>query len=66
MANVGERVTEGREYLAGVSTELKKVHWPSRQETLAFTGVVVVVVAFVSVYLGIVDFVLSRLLALIF
>jgi preprotein translocase subunit SecE len=52
--------------MGDVSTELKKVYWPPRSETVAFTGVVLVVVSFVAAYLGIVDFVLSRLLSLLF
>ena len=40
--------------------ELKKVHWPSRQETQATTRVVVLVVLVVAAYLGAVDWVLSN------
>lgn len=39
--------------------ELKKVHWPTRRETYAATGVVVLVVIFFALYLGLVDFLLS-------
>jgi preprotein translocase subunit SecE len=40
--------------------ELKKVYWPSRKETYAATGVVIVVVILVSIYLAGVDFVLTK------
>lgn len=40
--------------------ELKKVYWPSRKETYAATGVVIVVVILVSLYLAGVDFVLTK------
>ena len=66
MASVAEYISQGRTYLSEVTAELKKVYWPPRQETFAFTGVVLVVVTFVSVYLGIVDYVLSLALGLIF
>jgi preprotein translocase subunit SecE len=66
MASVSEYISQGRTYLGEVTTELKKVYWPARNETLAFTGVVIVVVSFVAAYLGIVDFVLSRILGLLF
>jgi len=66
MANVTEYITQGRAFLGDVVTELKKVYWPTRSETFAFTGVVVVVVAFVAVYLGLVDYVLSLLMGLMF
>ena len=66
MPSVSEYITQGRTFMGDVSTELKKVYWPSRSETVAFTGVVLVVVSFVAAYLGIVDFVLSRILSLLF
>jgi len=44
--------------------EMKKVTWPSRKEVVASTGVVLLVVLFVSVYLGLADFVFSKLLKL--
>ena len=34
-----------REYFRGVRTEMKKVIWPTKEETLKYTGVVVVVCA---------------------
>jgi preprotein translocase subunit SecE len=45
--------------------EVRKVHWPTRKETQATTRVVVVVVILVAAYLGLVDFALSRLVALV-
>ena len=66
MPSVTEYITQGRTFLGEVSTELKKVYWPPRSETIAFTGVVLIVVSFVAAYLGIVDFVLSRILGLLF
>jgi preprotein translocase subunit SecE len=39
--------------------ELKRVHWPTRRETYAATGVVVLVVIFFAIYLGLVDILLS-------
>jgi preprotein translocase subunit SecE len=66
MASVSEYISQGRTYVGEVTTELKKVYWPTRSETLAFTAVVIVVVSFVAAYLGVVDFVLSRLMGLVF
>jgi preprotein translocase subunit SecE len=66
MASVSEYIEQGRTFLGEVSTELKKVYWPTRSETGAFTMVVVVVVSFVSLYLGLVDYALSLLLGLSF
>jgi len=53
-----------REFLAEFRVEMKKVSWPNRKEVAASTGVVLVVVLFVSFYLGFADFVLSKLLRL--
>jgi preprotein translocase subunit SecE len=41
--------------------EMKKVTWPSRKETLGGTGVVLILVVIISIFLGMVDFGLSRL-----
>ncbi|HEY2772430.1 MAG TPA: preprotein translocase subunit SecE, partial [Candidatus Binatia bacterium] len=46
--------------------ELKRVYWPSRKETTAFTWVVLVVVAFVAIYLGTVDYLISMIMRLVF
>jgi len=51
-----------REYLREVAYELRKVIWPSRKETLGSTAVVVLIVLLSSIYLGVVDAVLSRLI----
>jgi len=53
-------------FLTDVKVELKKVNWPSRQDTIASTGVVVVVVLVISFYLGIIDILLSRMITSIF
>jgi preprotein translocase subunit SecE len=50
-----------RDYLREVVYELRKVVWPSRKETMGSTAVVLVIVGLSATFLGIVDFVLSRL-----
>jgi preprotein translocase subunit SecE len=52
-------------FVQEVWSELKKVHWPTRTETYAATGVVLVIVALVAFYLGLVDFLLSQVVQLI-
>ena len=47
------------QFLRDVRSELRKVTFPTRTETLASTAVVLVVVFIVALYLGIVDFLLS-------
>ncbi len=52
-------------FFESVKLELEKVTWPSRKETLATTGVVIVIVVLISLYLGACDLVLAKLLRLI-
>lgn len=49
-------------FLQEVWAELKKVHWPTRSETNAATVVVLVLVALVALYLGLVDVILSQII----
>ena len=44
-----------------VSVELKKVSWPTRQQTVSATVVVIVVTFIVAFFLGIVDIILANL-----
>ncbi|MGD8353745.1 MAG: preprotein translocase subunit SecE [Pseudomonadota bacterium] len=55
-----------RNFLTDVRVELKKVTWPSRQDTVSSTGVVLVVVFIVSFYLGIIDILLSKMVTSLF
>jgi preprotein translocase subunit SecE len=45
--------------------ELKKVTWPTREEAINLTRVVLLVIVAVSIFLGLVDFLVSRIFALI-
>jgi preprotein translocase subunit SecE len=49
-----------QEFFREVSVELKKVSWPTRQQTMNATVVVIVVSFIVAFFLGIVDIVLAR------
>ena len=55
-----------RIFLSEVRTQLKQVTWPSRQDTIASTGVVLIVVFIVSFYLGFIDILLSRMVTALF
>ena len=52
-----EKVTQ---FLKEAKVELKKVTWPSPKQTMASTAVVIIIVFIVSIYLGIIDFVLAK------
>jgi preprotein translocase subunit SecE len=46
--------------------ELKKVTWPSREETVASTKVVIVSTIIIAALLGLVDFILFQVMNLLF
>lgn len=48
-----------------VKDELTKVNWPTRQDTLGTSAVVLVVVGIITAYLGVVDAIVSRLAQLV-
>ncbi len=52
-------------FYSEVKEELKKVSWPSREQTVGTTLVVVAVVFVITLYLGLIDTGLSRLTTLI-
>jgi preprotein translocase subunit SecE len=47
-----------KEFLADVRTELKKVSFPTRAETIGSTTVVIVFCVLMSIYLSVIDSVL--------
>jgi preprotein translocase subunit SecE len=59
VSGVGERVggalTETREFLHDTRVEMKQVTWPSRQDVVSTTGVVIATVFFFGVFLFFVD-----------
>ncbi len=55
-------VNKVKQYFIGVYNELKKVHWPGRNQLIAYTGVVLITVAIVAVILWLFDWGLSFLL----
>ncbi|HXC49914.1 MAG TPA: preprotein translocase subunit SecE [Candidatus Limnocylindrales bacterium] len=59
-------VTQGRTFADEAVNELKRVYWPSRKETQAFTWVVLIVVLVVSAYLGAIDYMLSLVMRVAF
>jgi preprotein translocase subunit SecE len=53
-------------YLTDTRSELKKVTWPSRQELRESTQVVIVSTMIVTIFVGVVDQILSRIIKLVF
>ncbi len=58
-------ITKSLQFLREVKIELKKVAWPSRKQTLGSTAVVIVLVIVISLFLGVVDFILSSLIRVV-
>ena len=54
-----------KQFLNDAKIELKKVSWPAPKQALASTGVVIVVVIIISIFLGIVDFGLTKIIKLV-
>jgi preprotein translocase subunit SecE len=53
-------------YIAETVGELRKVSWPTRKEATNLTLVVLVVTLVMSMYLGLLDLIFTRLFALLF
>ena len=60
-----EKVKVVRQFLKEVRVELKKVTWPSKRDAIAGTVVVLITVFICAIFLGVVDFWLSRLIKVI-
>ena len=52
-------------FLKEVRDELKKVVWPTRDEVIRLTGVVILVSLFVGIFLGGADFILTKIVQFI-
>ncbi len=55
-------LANARNFLGDVKAELKKVTWPSRKETISTAWVVIIIILLISLYLGMCDLILGKLL----
>jgi len=62
---IKEKFEAAKQFLREVKTELKKVTWPSRKDALSGTLVVLVAVFIIAIFLGVVDFWLSKLIKML-
>ena len=69
-AGIGQKLTgtvhDTREFLHDVRVEMKQVTWPSREDVVSTTGVVIATVFFFGVFLAIVDWLVQMGLARVF
>jgi preprotein translocase subunit SecE len=52
-------------FLKEVRDELRKVVWPTRDEVIRLTGVVILISVGVGLFLGAADFILTKLVGLL-
>jgi preprotein translocase subunit SecE len=60
----GKMVKIGK-FIGQVKTEMKKVSWPSKDELVGSTIVVIMTTLFLGLFIGICDLILSRLINLL-
>ena len=58
-------ITATRQYLIDVRSEFRKITWPSQREYVGGTVGVVVIVAFLTVVLGLIDAGLAMLMEIV-
>ncbi len=61
-SNIKNWWENGKQYVAATVNELKKVHWPGRTQLIAYTGVVLISVAFIALLVWLFDSGLSWVL----
>jgi preprotein translocase subunit SecE len=54
-----------KKFLIEVKEELSKVSWSTKEELIGATWVVILVTSLLAIFIGIVDFILSKFLILI-
>jgi preprotein translocase subunit SecE len=60
--SIKKYVGRASQFFREAKMELKKVKWPTRKELLASTAVVIVLTLIISLFLGLVDFGLIKIL----
>ena len=61
-STVAKYVGVAGQFLKESRTELRKVKWPTRKELLASTAAVIILVLVISLYLGLIDFGLIKII----
>jgi len=66
-SKVAEKKSENKawKFIREVRAELKKVTWPSRQDVIAHTSIVIIVVLLAAVFLGVADALFAVLVKLV-
>jgi preprotein translocase subunit SecE len=64
LADKAKKQNAIQRYFSETSGELRKVSWPTRQEAVQLTIIVLVVMVFMGLFLGLVDLIAGHLLNL--
>lgn len=56
---------DSKRFLSSISDELKKVTWPTRKKTIQLTLTVFTICLIVGLYVGIIDFLLAKVLEIV-
>jgi preprotein translocase subunit SecE len=54
-----KRIAKIKEFLVGVRAELRKVTWTTWRELVASTGVVILTVVIIAIFLGVIDYLMQ-------
>ena len=65
MSDRASLIDRGRQYVMDVRAEFKKITWPTQREYVSGTIGVVVIVAFLTLVLGVIDFGLAEVMELV-
>ena len=57
-----EKIDKAREFLKEAKGEIKRVTWPTREQAMSVTWVVIIMSIALSVFFGLADFALSSLM----
>ncbi len=60
-----QRTNRLSRYFRETSGELRKVNWPTRQEAINLTTIVLIVIAVMSIFLGLLDIIFAEFFALL-
>lgn len=58
-------ITKLKSYIKNSINELKKVNWPTKQQAIKHTILVIAISLVVAAFLGIIDFILTKVLQLV-
>ena len=65
-ADLNDKLMKFGDYIKATQAEMTHVNWPTRQQTIRFTVLVILVSLATAALLGVSDFVFSKLLTLLF